>query len=249
MMKEFFSIGEVSQLFQIPAATLRYWESESLLPIRRQENGYRQYSLDDLIILSDVVYLRDLHLSIKEIKTVFQGDLSSLTQLLQHSEKQLAEEILRLQKAKARTAQRLQNIALSQQLLEQPYQTSQPPFSVMVSFSFEDQDKLGYYLEQPSAYGQLFQPPHWQAYTNCLLLSSDSPLADQDPIWFLQDEQQYLTGLLCSDANTGQTNLNHHLAQLAQQDKQVTTTVTQYLYSARQGNYYDYYQAWFAINA
>ena len=44
-MKEFYTIGEISKIFNIPSATLRYYDSIGLLcPWEIGENNYRYYS-------------------------------------------------------------------------------------------------------------------------------------------------------------------------------------------------------------
>ena len=47
--QQFFTIGEASRVTQVPAFTLRYWESEFALlrPVRR-ESGHRRYTRRDL---------------------------------------------------------------------------------------------------------------------------------------------------------------------------------------------------------
>ncbi|MFC1501639.1 MerR family transcriptional regulator [Elusimicrobiota bacterium] len=53
--KEYFSIGEVSKIVQLPAYVLRYWESEFKLirPIRRS-SGQRKYMRKDIEIVFKV---------------------------------------------------------------------------------------------------------------------------------------------------------------------------------------------------
>ncbi len=49
MKKKYLTIGEVSNITQVPKYTLRYWESEFKLlrPIRRS-SGQRRYTQDDI---------------------------------------------------------------------------------------------------------------------------------------------------------------------------------------------------------
>ncbi len=48
-MKKYLTIGEVSEMTDIPAYTLRYWESEfNLLRPLRRESGQRRYTRNDL---------------------------------------------------------------------------------------------------------------------------------------------------------------------------------------------------------
>jgi DNA-binding transcriptional MerR regulator len=53
--KEYFSIGEVAQLVQVPAYVLRYWESEfKLLRPARRVSGQRKYTKKDIELIFDV---------------------------------------------------------------------------------------------------------------------------------------------------------------------------------------------------
>lgn len=43
-----YTIKEVSQMLDIPATTIRYYDNEGLLPyITRKESGYRQFEEGD----------------------------------------------------------------------------------------------------------------------------------------------------------------------------------------------------------
>ncbi|AKL97916.1 MerR family transcriptional regulator [Endomicrobium proavitum] len=58
--KEYFSIGEVSQITQVVKHTLRYWESEfKLLRPARKSSGQRRYRKEDLELvfkIKDLLY-------------------------------------------------------------------------------------------------------------------------------------------------------------------------------------------------
>ena len=52
-MKEFYTVGEVSKIFNIPASTLRYYDDIQLLsPWKTGENEYRYYSKAQFEIIS-----------------------------------------------------------------------------------------------------------------------------------------------------------------------------------------------------
>lgn len=64
-----FQIGEISRFFNIPASTLRYWEDKGVLhPEKGIENRYREYTIEDLMTISDVVFYKNLGLQLKEIR-------------------------------------------------------------------------------------------------------------------------------------------------------------------------------------
>ncbi|MCL1901570.1 MAG: MerR family transcriptional regulator [Endomicrobia bacterium] len=58
--KEYFTIGEVSQITQVPKHTLRYWENEfKLLSPVRKSSGQRRYHKEDVELvfkIKDLLY-------------------------------------------------------------------------------------------------------------------------------------------------------------------------------------------------
>ena len=51
-----FQIGEISHFFDIPASTLRYWEEMQVLsPNKGETSHYREYAVEDLMTISDVI--------------------------------------------------------------------------------------------------------------------------------------------------------------------------------------------------
>ncbi len=58
--KEYFTIGEVSQITQVPKYTLRYWEGEfKLLRPVRKSSGQRRYRKEDVELvfkIKDLLY-------------------------------------------------------------------------------------------------------------------------------------------------------------------------------------------------
>lgn len=74
-----YSMKETSQLMNLPATTLRYYDKEGLLPfIERKESGYRVFSEEDISMLRIIECLKKTGMSIKDIKQfsawVLQGD-------------------------------------------------------------------------------------------------------------------------------------------------------------------------------
>ena len=77
----YYSIQQVSEMTQIPATTLRYYDKQGLLPfLERSEAGYRVFQKKDLGSLQIIQCLKSAGLSIVEIRQFFQwvqeGDTS-----------------------------------------------------------------------------------------------------------------------------------------------------------------------------
>ena len=74
-MEDIFSIGEVSKLLDVPAATIRFWEQEGLLSPRKEANRYRAYGPRELAEIADVVFLRSTGVPVKRILQMRSFDL------------------------------------------------------------------------------------------------------------------------------------------------------------------------------
>lgn len=56
--KEFFKIGEIAEMLEIPTSTLRYWETQfKILKPVRGKNGQRRYSLKDIETIRKLTFL------------------------------------------------------------------------------------------------------------------------------------------------------------------------------------------------
>jgi DNA-binding transcriptional MerR regulator len=56
--KDFFTMGEIERIAQVPAHTLRYWEKRvGLLKPARRSSGHRRYTREDL---ETILKLKDL---------------------------------------------------------------------------------------------------------------------------------------------------------------------------------------------
>ncbi len=56
--KKYYKIGEVAEILDIPASTLRFWEKEfTIIKPKRNASNIRYYSLDDIETIRMVYYL------------------------------------------------------------------------------------------------------------------------------------------------------------------------------------------------
>lgn len=81
--KEFYQIGEVSKICNIPIKTLRYYDEIELLIPRKidPESNYRYYSNDQLTLVLVIKYFKEAGFSLKEIKVLLsREDLEYNTQ-------------------------------------------------------------------------------------------------------------------------------------------------------------------------
>lgn len=94
-MKNKWTIGEVAKLFSISTDSLRYYEKSGLLSSHRHEqNGYRYYGYDDLVILMDILTFRSMELPVKDIKQALcKMDIPAMKNLLQENHRSIEQKI------------------------------------------------------------------------------------------------------------------------------------------------------------
>lgn len=88
-------INEIENQLGLSRANIRFYEKEGLLTPARKENGYREYSEEDISILKKIVIFRKLGLSLPEIKEILNGDLE-LTIAIEHNIANLTQQIAEL---------------------------------------------------------------------------------------------------------------------------------------------------------
>ncbi len=67
------TIKEVEQYLEVPRATVRFYEKEGLINPERGNNGYRDYSEEDVEKLRKIIIFRKLGMSLPSIEDVLDG--------------------------------------------------------------------------------------------------------------------------------------------------------------------------------
>ena len=71
-------IKEVQEKLKISSYTLRYYEKMGLIQPYRDENGYRNYSEEDIHKIERIMFLRDINVPIEDIKDILDWVLKSI---------------------------------------------------------------------------------------------------------------------------------------------------------------------------
>lgn len=72
----YLTANEISKALNISTETIRYYVREGLVtPHRNQGNGYWEYSSDDLLKLTDILFYRSMSLTIPDIKAIMTENL------------------------------------------------------------------------------------------------------------------------------------------------------------------------------
>lgn len=100
MSEKLMTISELAKVFKINQHTIRHYEEKGiLLPSEINENGYRKYGLSEAYQLSFILFLRELSLSLADIKILIEaGSRTDYTSVLLEKKAKIMEEKLRLEK-------------------------------------------------------------------------------------------------------------------------------------------------------
>ena len=98
--KKLYLIGEVSTICNVPIKTLRYYDEIELIVPKERKKGcnYRYYTKEQMVTLFFVRKLRNIGISLKDIKGVIKDNsVESLSQLAKIRMEEIQEEIKHLQ--------------------------------------------------------------------------------------------------------------------------------------------------------
>ena len=84
-------IKQAEELAGITSKNIRFYEEQGLLQPKRSENGYRNYTQEDVDYLKKIKFLRKLGTPLEEIHRLFQGK-SSIRECLEKREEALERE-------------------------------------------------------------------------------------------------------------------------------------------------------------
>lgn len=102
-MEQQFHIGQIARFFDLPASTLRYWDEVGILtPHKNHTNSYREYTVSDLMTISDIIFYKNLGIPLQQSGAMEQAEPEEHTLLLcgkiEELERQQLEIAQRIQK-------------------------------------------------------------------------------------------------------------------------------------------------------
>lgn len=120
-MKEYYKIGEISNLYGIGTDSLRYYEEIGILKPRRDDNGYRMYSISDIRTLNILRELRSIGFSMSEIKEhLSHFDLSKTLSLFRREIETIDKKMAELDALRIQLTGRIEEIEHHRQALAEP---------------------------------------------------------------------------------------------------------------------------------
>lgn len=109
-MKEFFTIGEISQLFHVKIATLRYYDEIGLLhpEYTDEQTHYRYYSTQQFERLNSIKYLRALGVPINKLLDFYNyREIDTLVEMLRKQQIEIARKKRELEHIERKISRRL----------------------------------------------------------------------------------------------------------------------------------------------
>lgn len=92
----YLTANEISKTLNITTEAIRHYVREGLVtPHRNSSNGYWEYSSEDLLRLTDILFYRSMSLTIPEIKAIMVDELplESIQQLIEQRKSEMIAEI------------------------------------------------------------------------------------------------------------------------------------------------------------
>lgn len=98
-----YTIGQISEMFNLPVSTLRYYDKQGLFPNIQRESGIRKFSDNEIEALRVIECLKKSGLEIKDIKQFMEwcskgsSTYPNRRELMEKQRKTVENEIVRIQ--------------------------------------------------------------------------------------------------------------------------------------------------------
>ena len=253
-MAERFAIREISRFFHIPESTLRYWEDKKILNPGKAENGYRMYSVEDLMTISDIVFYKNLGLSLSEIGGMEQTSAGEHRKLFAERMEEIERQRALLERQMAKLTRHMQALDTLEELQKHPFQEADPGAVCMVSFELVEKEKLLQYIEDPYLYSRVQHSRNPKEEHRGLAITkenldafSEDILSGPSVLWRAHGGK-YVTCLMKEKITEGFPNNLPSLLQTVQKTHQTGDILSRFLLCAAEGeDTYDYYQTFIEI--
>lgn len=241
-MKKTFSIGEISELLNIPKSTLRYWEGVGLVDLPRDDiNNYRTYNTGAVYTISDLAHYRRLRMALQDMKKLPKLSPGELAETLENLDQNLEQQLKELHTAKAFINRKMHCINEYKRLISNQYQEELPDYDSIYSFSVDDTQAWSVYIKDQYQSILLYDIQQNRIEAGLLVPTSEQP----QKIWSRNDQAMYLTFILkVSYSDPSPQDFLPHVDYLKASGYHTDKIFARYLFSACDEKYYDYYQAY-----
>lgn len=245
-MQNSFTIGEISELLGIPKSTLRYWESEGLINMPRDNlNNYRKYNHGSIYTISDLAHFRCLRMSLQDMKKLPHMTPMELSESLIALDQDLDQKLKELYTAKEYINKKKRCIDEYNKLSQKQYQQEIPDYNSIYSFTIDDNQAWSIYIRDQYQSILLYNPLSNQIETGLAIPTSEN----HPTIWEKDRDKEYVSFVLkVKYSNPSIDDFLPHMKHMEKMGYRISNIFARYLFSACDGIYFDYYKAFAEIS-
>lgn len=146
-MKETYDLDKISKIFNLPKSTLRYWENEGIISsVRNEKNGYREYSIEELVKICDIMFYRHMQVPLKQLKNLYGIPLEENIQHLYESRHAVDKKLQELMEIRQKIDKRLHSYEKYQILSQGNIAEGEPFFSKITQMDLTSGMNIENYL-------------------------------------------------------------------------------------------------------
>lgn len=200
MNQSTYSVSQAAKFIGVPASTLRYWERQGLFsPDRNPGNSYREYSLYELIAAADISFLRQLGLSLEEVRRYGRSEVEEMEEMLSSAQRSVDERIEELKRMARRLEEQRRSCRIAVERKGCPLEASEPDFPMLFAADYARAEHWRFGIEDPRRYGIMVEKDGFLA-DGLVLIPGDEEIEqafqDMDVLWVRNPEKAYWCGLL-----------------------------------------------------
>ncbi|MGX8834136.1 MerR family transcriptional regulator [Amedibacillus sp. YH-ame6] len=239
-----YSLKEVSKMLDIPKSTLRYWEKEGLIRSKRNEqNEYREYTTEELVVIGDIAFYRSLQLPIKALKNLYLQSVPEKHQLLTQSYDAIEAQIQALYSIQEKISRRIESIKLYDSLTTESMIDAPIPFSQIQHLHMEKHDTVQAYLNDQNLLAIVFDEQH--LHLNHYGLTQQQVCEDSNILWTKNKNATYIPCLIrVKDRMVMKEDIQPILDDLHTQQKCIGSIIGRYLITDTE---IDFFQSWIEV--
>lgn len=249
-MDKQFHIGEISYFFNLPASTLRYWEEVGIvISHKNTENNYREYTVADLMKLSDIIFYKNLGIPLKQIPAMEHSSPEEHEFLFETKIKELKHQQQQIQRRIEKLHSRMTAIRSLEELRLHPFIETDIDTNCIVSFDLIEIEKLRQYIEDPYLYSRVQHSENIRTERRGLTIPAEQlSLFPKSEILWEKNSHTYIACLMKEEVTERFPNNLHELLTHIQKIYRTGSIISRFLLCAQEdGKLYNFYKTFVEI--
>ncbi|MGB6129153.1 MAG: MerR family transcriptional regulator [Psychrilyobacter sp.] len=190
-----YTIGEISEILNIPKATIRYWEKEKLIKLsKNKHNNYREFNLFNLIDLSDLKFFRTINIPVKKLINFRKITLNNFSKLIDDASKKNDEKLRKYKNIEKKLEGKKKNINEISKLKQNKYIYEDIDIEKVVKFEYYETKKTCRYIENINSYIK-FQDSR-NSFKEIRGLSVEKEFEDKNILWEKEKNIKFISFLV-----------------------------------------------------